>query len=190
MRSKVVWIVLLLPALIQCGGEEGNVRDELPEGPVSIRGWVTRVDGVPNYGQDGNLYDLNAYVEGIERVSGGIRDNGTFVILGVPPGSSTIVFQAPGVEDAAIHFEGLPPRADVLIPGVVLTPGGAAISEPEQAKVRIPRGRAGEVEQIESTTTANGVTLPTYLVPTRELGDRLNHPKPPPRGNLVTMPLQ
>ncbi|MBW3671353.1 MAG: hypothetical protein KY432_06735 [Acidobacteria bacterium] len=185
MKIRHALLSLLVPALLFCS--EPSPRGDLPEGPVSIRGWVSRVDGVPNYGQDGNFYDLNAYVEGIERVSGGVQDNGAFIVLGVPPGQATIVFQAPGIEDAAIHFKGLPPRADVLLPGIVLTPAGASISNPEAAKVRIPRGRQGEIEQIESTTTANGVTLPTYLVPTKKLGDRLNYPEPPTRGNIITV---
>lgn len=185
MKAFRYALLLLAPALLFCS--EPTPRKGLPEGPVSIRGWVSRVDGVPNYGHDGNLYDLNAYVDGIERVSGGVQDDGSFVILGVPPGSSTIVFQAPGIDDAAIHFEGLPPKADVLLPGIVLTPDGASIEHPEAAKVRIPHGSDGEVEQIESSTTANGVTLPTYHAPIRTLGDRLNYPKPPARGNVITV---
>lgn len=185
MKAPRVLLTLLVPALLFCG--EPKPRGELPAGPVSVRGWVSKVEGVPHYGEDGNFYDLNAYVEGIERVSGGVQENGAFIILGVPPGQSTIVFQAPGIEDAAIHFEGLPPRADVLLPGIILTPDGATISNSEAAKVRIPRGTEGETEEIESTTTANGVTLPTYMVPTRKLGDRLNYPEPPKRGNIITV---
>ncbi len=184
MRSKTI-LTLLVPALLFCG--EPKPREGLPAGPVSIRGWVSRVEGVPNYNASGPFYDLNAYVEGIERVTGGVRENGAFIILGVPPGASTIVFQAPGIEGASIHFEGLPPKADVLLPGVVLTPGGATIKNPEAAKVRIPAGREGEIEQIESATTANGVDLPTYNVPLRELGDRLNYPEPPPRSNVISV---
>lgn len=185
MKIRYALLTLLVPALLFCG--EPTPRGDLPAGPVSVRGWVSNVQGVPNYGEDGNFYDLNAYVEGIERVSGGVQPTGAFIILGVPPGQSTIVFQAPGIEDAAIHFEGLPPRADVLLPGIVLTPDGASISNPDAARVRIPRGHQGEIEQIESTTTANGVTLPTYLVPTKNLGDRLNYPEPPKRGNIITV---
>lgn len=185
MKFRYAVLALIVPALLFCS--EPTPRGDLPDGPVSIRGWVTRVDGVPHYGQDGNLYDLNAYVEGIERVSGGVRDNGAFIILGVPPGDSTIVFQAPGVEGAAIHFKGLPPQADVLLPGIVLAPGGVTISNPEAAKVRIPGRRDGEIEPVESKTTANGVSLPTFIVPTRALGDRLNYPKPPPQGNVISV---
>ncbi|MDX1584270.1 MAG: hypothetical protein R3338_11790 [Thermoanaerobaculia bacterium] len=185
MRIRYAIVSLLFPSLLFCG--EPTPRGDLPHGPVSIRGWVARVEGVPNYGQDGNLYDLNAYVEGIERVSGGVQEDGAFIILGVPPGESTIVFQAPGVDDAAIHFQGLPPKADVLLPGIVLTPDGVSIPRPELAKVRIPNGRGTEVEQVESETTANSLELPTYLVPIRALGDRLNYPLVPARGNTISI---
>lgn len=183
MKTRLAIICFVLPALLSCG--ESTPRHGLPKGPVSVRGWVARVDGVPNYGKNGYLYDLNAYVDGIERVSGGVQDDGAFIILGVPPGESTVVFQAPGVEGAAIHFEGLPPKADILLPGIVISPEGVTIPHPELAKVRIANGRGTEIEQVESTTTANGVALPTFRVPIRELGDRLNYPVIPPRGNVI-----
>lgn len=178
-------LTVIVPILLSCG--EPVPRGDLPKGPVSVRGWISSVEGVPNYGQDGSFYDLNAYVEGIERVSGGVDEDGSFIVLGVPPGDSTVVFQAPGVDDAAIHFEGLPPRADVLLQGIILTPAGATVENPEEAKVRIPNGRRTEIRQIESTTTANGVALPTYLVPIEALGDRLNHPVPKRKGTVLRM---
>jgi hypothetical protein len=176
-------MLLALPILF-CG--EGGPRHGLPEKPVSIRGWVSEIQGVPHYGQPGYFYDLNVYVEGIEKVSGSIAEDGSFIILGVPAGSSTIVFQAPGIDEAAIHFEGLPSAADIFIPGVILTPAGASLQNPEAARVRVLR-RGEPREQIESHTTANGELLPTFLVPREELGDRLNRPTPPARGGITVM---
>jgi hypothetical protein len=183
-RARIAATLLLALPILFCG--EGGRRHDLPEKPVSIRGWVSEIQGVPHYGQPGYFYDLNVYVEGIEKVSGSIAEDGSFIILGVPAGSSTIVFQAPGIDEAAIHFEGLPSAADILIPGVILTPTGASLQNPEAARVRVLR-RGEPREQIESQTTANGELLPTFLVPREELGDRLNRPTPPARGGITVM---
>ena len=114
--------------------------------PISVRGWILDVKGAKHDEITGHgdrpphaaLPVATVWVENTEFASGGIAENGAFIILDVPPINATIGFNAPGAETAKLVLEGVPGTADVFIPDVLLEPNGATVLDPKKILVRLP----------------------------------------------------
>lgn len=183
MRSGLVLSIILLTA---CGGGEKSSVYTLSRNPVSVRGWITDVAGAKTaetfemeiVRRTQLFQSTSVWVENAEFASGGIAENGAFIVLDVPPNGATIGFNAPGAETAKIILENVPGSADVLIPNVVLQAGGAKILDPSQIRVRIP----GDVSQARDTgkrARVAGYDVPIIETPLQQLADRREYPSPP-----------
>jgi len=183
MRKALVSIVLLgLGGLLTSCGEprHSNVVNK----PASIRGWINEIEKTLPPGVDPSvvmqgqtledyLRDANVYLKGTVKVTGGLM-NGAFVMLDIPSGDETIVFQAPGIDESAMTIKGIPPTADVVLSGVNVTKHGAKLADPSKAVIRIA-AKVDEIREIPSTTTIDGVKIRTVEVPLRLMGDRMNY---------------
>ena len=136
MRSTLV--VALCALVLSCGGG-AKPGTAVSKDPVSVRGWIADVDsGAPSdrfrtvetesARRMAAFQAMNVWVEGAPYASGGVAENGSFIFLDVPPGKAAIGFSTTGVPQAVLTLENVPPNADILVPGLVLTGvGGAAL---------------------------------------------------------------
>ena len=176
----------MLVALAACGG--GKPDDSiymLSRKPVSVRGWILDVKGAKHeeimdieIARRTQLFQSSSvWVEDTKFASGGIGENGAFIILDVPPMNATIGFNAPGAENAKIVLEGVPGTADVFIPDVILEPNGSTVLDPKKILVRLP----ADVDQptpTGKTAKVGGYTVPIINTPIRMLTDRREYPNP------------
>lgn len=177
---------LALPLLVLAFviGSCEEPRSQIVNHPVSIRGWIADVErtippGVsPNVIIQGNtledyIQQSNVYLKGGKLITGGLM-NGSFIMMDVPPGDATIVFQAPGIYQSPMTIHGIPPAADVVLSGVDITKHGTKLDDPSKALVRIA-AKIDKMREIPSTTTINGVKIRTVEVPLVKMGDRMNY---------------
>ena len=182
MRSASVALLALVIAA--CGGEQGPsyaVSD-----PVSVRGWITDVKGA----QRGETIEMemarrtqlfqssSVWVEQSQYASGGIAENGAFIILDVPPQTATLGFNAPGAETAKIELRGIPGNADVFIPNVVLEPGGAKVLDPKAIVVRVPSSDVEKATPTGKMASVAGYQVPVMEMPLSAFADRRDYPQP------------
>lgn len=179
MRTVSVLLVLTLAA---CGGDKpGGISSD----PVSVRGWITDVRGAKQaetmemelVRRTQLFQSSSVWVENSQYASGGIAENGSFIVLDVPPNNATLGFNAPGAETAQIVLQNVPGSADVFIPNVVLEPGGAKVLDPKAIRVRVP----GDVDKARPTgksAIVAGYTVPVIETPLSELMDRREYPQP------------
>jgi len=169
-----------------CGGRENdNTVYSLSRNPVSVRGWVLDVKGA----QRAEIMEVeiarrtqlfassSVWVENSEYSSGGIAENGAFIILDVPPMNATIGFNAPGAEAAKLVLQNVPGTADVFIPDVILEPNGATVLDPKKIQVRLP----AEVDKPRLTgknAIVAGYTVPIIETPLAQMMDRREYPNP------------
>jgi len=181
--KRAAWIVVLL-VLASCSGSEDPIY-KLSRDPVSVRGWINDVKGA-NPGETMEMevarrtemfVATSVWAEGNEYASGGIAENGAFVVLDVQPGKSILGFNAPGAENARIVLEGIPGSADVIIPEVILEPNGATVVDPSKIIVRVP-SNVQERTPTGQTAKINEYTVPIVNVPLSEMSDRRDYPKP------------
>jgi hypothetical protein len=178
---------LLTIALAACGGGSSeNSVYKLSRDPVSVRGWIVDVKGA----QHSDIMDVEiarrtqlfqsstVWVEKTEFASGGIAENGGFIILDVPPMNATIGFNAPGAETARIVLEGVPGTADVFIPDLILEPNGATVLDPKKIVVRVASG-VSKPTPTGKTAKVAGYTVPVIEVPTSQLIDPREYPHVP-----------
>ncbi len=177
--------ILLLGMIVLVAGC-GEPQSRITQGPASVRGWIIGIEGL-NEGPDSvgivgrhyNPYpDTNVYVPNVKFASGGLQSDGTFVILDIPHGDATLVFQAPGIDEAPMQIRNLPPNAELYAPGVRITRQGAILSDPSRAVVRIPVKENAPPREIPSTTLVNGKRIRTTEVYFKQMGDRMNYPQP------------
>lgn len=170
-----------------CGGEDsGNSVNTLSREPVSVRGWILDVKGAkPNEIMDMEIarraqlfLSSSVWVENTEYASGGITENGGFIVLDVPPMNATIGFNAPGAETAKIVLEGVPGYADVFIPDVILEPNGATVLDPKKILVRLP-AEVDKPTPSGKTAKVAGYTVPIINTPISQMIDRREYPSPP-----------
>jgi hypothetical protein len=178
-------VPLLLLAFVACGGSEvGSFRP--PSEPVSVRGWILDVKGAQRgetiemeMARRGQLFlSSSVWVENGDYASGGIAENGAFVILDVPPGNPVVGFNAPGAETAKVVMQNVPPLADVFIPDLILENGGATVFDPKKIVVRLA-GNVAKPTPTGKTATVAGYTVPVIEVPTNQMIDRRDYPDVP-----------
>jgi hypothetical protein len=187
MRRTASIIIALLA--IACGNGEktpaGQSVYDLSHEPTSVRGWVLDVAGATKgetiemeLGRRTQLFQSTSlWVEGSQYSSGGIAENGAFILLDVPPLKSTIGFSAPGAQTAKVELEGVPGNADVLIPNVILEPNGAKVLDPKAIRVRIPSDVSKPTPTGKNAKVA-GYVVPIMNIPLREFTDRRDYPDP------------
>lgn len=183
MRRSLVAITLLLVA--GCGETDPNSAQFLNRKPCSVRGWVLDVKNAKRaetmeleIARRTELFAGAAiWVEDTEYATGGIAENGAFVILDVPPQKATIGFQAAGADQAKLELLNVPPTAEVYIPDVILEPGGATVRDPSAIQVRVP----AQVDQPRRTgqfATVAGIQVPIVEAPLDAFKDRREYPNP------------
>jgi len=167
--------------LAACGGESDRITSD----PVSVRGWINDVKGAQRattmemeVARRQQLFQsASIWVENTPLASGGIAENGSFIVLDVPPRAATIGVNATGAEDARIVLQNVPGNADVLIPDIVLEPGGAKVLDPKKILVRVPAD-VDKPAPSGKTATVAGYTVPIIDTPVAQLMDRRDYPNP------------
>lgn len=192
MRRASLLLALLCLACSDSESLDREDRGSFRRGPLSIRGWFSEIAVGPPPAEVFAVTDPNARVspyqrqlfeqtnislEGITYASGGVADNGAFIILDAPPGSLTLNMQAPGVPLVQMSIENIPPNADVFIPGIKLYPDRFEIVRPDQILIRVPV-RAGERRKSGETARVGAHRVDIWEVPLREMMDRRDWPVP------------
>lgn len=169
---------------LSCGGGDAP-GSRVAREPVSVRGWIADVKGSPRAESPEIAIALrqqmfaatSVWVENAPYASGGVAENGAFIILDVPPGNVTIGFNAPGAEDAKIVLQNVPGNADVFIPGIILQRGGATVLDPNAIKVRLASTESTAKPTGQFMTVA-GIRTPIIGTPLGQLTDRRDYPAP------------
>jgi hypothetical protein len=186
MKRTLAITLLLLAA---CGGADSNEKSvfELTNDPVSVRGWILDVRGAKRgetmemeVARRAQLFaSSSVWVEKSQYASGGIAENGAFVVLDVPAQTSTIGFNAPGAETAQIRMQNVPGNAEVWLPDVILENGGAKFLDPSNVVVRMASSDVDKVTPTGKFATINGVKVPIVNAPYKQMQDRREYPTPP-----------
>lgn len=182
MKRIFLSALILLAA---CGGEQDHSFSSLSRNPVSVRGWILDVKGAQHAQapemeiarRAGIFASASVWVEDTQYASGGIAENGAFVVLDVPPQTAVLGFNAPGAENARVVLENIPGSADVFIPDLILEPGGATVLDPKKILVRVP----SDGKQARPTGTyarVAGYQVPIVETPLDELANRREYPDP------------
>ncbi|HVR39430.1 MAG TPA: hypothetical protein VMU84_10060 [Thermoanaerobaculia bacterium] len=170
--------------LASCGGKDAPIA-QIGRSPVSVRGWIADVKGstksdVPEIAialRTQMFGATSVWIEDSPYASGGVAENGSFIILDVPPGKITVGFNAPGAEDAKVVMDNIPGSVDVFIPGLILEHGGATVIDPKAIKVRV-----ASTESVEKPTgqyvTIAGHRVPVMATPLGQMVDRRDYPNP------------
>lgn len=182
------FFALAILALAACGGKEGG--DEiyrLSRDPVSVRGWILDVKGAP-HGETMEMelarrtqlfQSTSVWVEDVQYASGGIAENGAFIVLDVPPMKAVLGFNAPGAETAKVVLEGVPAQADVIIPDLILESGGATVLDPKKIVIRLPTHDVDKPTLTDKTAKVMGYTVPITQMPVSAMTDRREYPQVP-----------
>jgi hypothetical protein len=194
MRRNPIPLLLLSFALVACG-EGGSLEKEgrgsFKKGPISIRGWVAEIEvgqkppenvfsvtvpgGNATHYQTELFKETNFSVRDVPYASGGVAEDGSFIILDVPPGRATIDMQAPGVPLVPLTIENIPPNADVFIPSIKLYPDRFELLEPHRILVRVPTS-SSERKKAAQQAIVGGLPVDVWEVPLREMMDRRDWP--------------
>jgi hypothetical protein len=182
---KVVAALVSL-TLAACGGE---TKDKsvygLSRDPISVRGWILDVKG-SQHAQAAEMeiarrtqvfQATTVWVENTEFASGGVAENGAFIVLDVPPLKATLGFNAPGAETARLLLEGVPGTADVFIPDIILEPNGAKVLDPKKILIRLPSDVAKPTPSGKTAKVAGNV-VPIINTPLAQMTDRRDYPNP------------
>jgi hypothetical protein len=185
MTKLAAFATLLL--IVGCGPSE-PASPALSKEPISVRGWIADVEGAPDAPfrtaetdalRKQQLYQsMSVWVDNAQYVSGGVAENGAFLLLDVPPGSITIEFSAPGTAAAKLVLKNVPGNADVFIPAILLRRDSLALLDPQGVKVRL----AGSVDRAKPTgmvSTVAGLAVPVMTTPIAEMADRHDYPVRP-----------
>ncbi len=183
MTRRLALALLLLAACK--GAERGDSIYDLSRSPVSVRGWINDVAGAKRgetmemeIARRTELFTSSSvWVEHAQYASGGIAENGAFIVLDVPPLNATIGFNAPGAESAQLVLKDVPGNADVFIPDLVLENGGAKVLDPKKILIRVPADVAKAAPTGKNATVA-GYTVPIIATPLGQLSDRREYPNP------------
>lgn len=181
------FMVLVGFILLGCG-QEAPQGPVVSKDPISVRGWILDVEQPPSNAfktveteaaRKAALWQqTSVYVENAPYVSGGVDERGAFVLLDVPPQTSTITFTAPGAPAATLVLEKMPGNADVFIPALLLKRDGVQLTDPASVQVRL----AAKIEKPRPTALAAVVAGQTFKVvetPIAQMNDRRDFPNPP-----------
>src|SRR5919206_4288344 len=171
MTRRIAFFTLFL--LVACGEPDPNSSQAIARNPVSVRGWVLDVKGAQHaetaeleIARRTELFaGASVWVEDTQYASGGIAENGAFIILDVPLEKATIGFQMTGADQARLVLENVPPNAEVFIPNVILEPGGATVHDPKAILVRIPDAGVDKPAPTGKTAKVAGYTVPVLAAP-------------------------
>lgn len=185
---KRLLILALAMTVLACGGGDRKpAGPAISKNPASVRGWIVDVEGsgegtlrTPET-ESARLTQIfqatNIWVENAPYVSGGVAENGAFILLDVPPGKVVVSFNAPGAETAQIVMENIPGNADVLVPAVILKKTGSTITKPEGIQVRIP-ARIDAPRPTGAKATVGGHIVNVMEAPLKAFVDRRDYPDP------------
>ena len=182
-------LVLITLFLAACdAGNPGSSFKNLSTEPISVRGWIADVEQPPSgtyktveteSARRAALFQsTNVWVENAPYVSGGVAENGSFILLDVPPGNVTITFSPPGAPAEHLVLQNIPGNADVFIPGLLLKPGGVEVTQADQIRVRLG-AKIDKARPNGKNAIIAGKTVPVAEVPIGELVDRRDYPNPP-----------
>jgi hypothetical protein len=182
---RYVAILLLLSAA--CSSPESQAPRVSKE-PISVRGWITDVEGPSNapyrtteteIARKMQLFQgTSVWVENAPYISGGVAENGSFLLLDVPPGTTTITFTAPGAPAAKLVLQKIPGNADVFIPGLLLRRDSVALTDPNGVHVRMA-AHIDKPSPSGATASVAGVSIPIVNTPISAMSDRHDFPNPP-----------
>lgn len=181
--------LLLLPLILVACGPSESKGPVVSKEPVSVRGWVSDVEGGENStfrtveteaARKQQLFQsMNVWVEGAPYISGGLAENGSFILLDVPPGTVTVEFSTPTIQRATLLLKNIPGNADVLVPGIIVKKdGGIAVIDPKAIEVRT----AAKIDKPRPTALkANvaGIEIPVIETPLAQMIGRRDWPQPP-----------
>ena len=160
-----------------------------PREPVSVRGWIYDVERNVAEGSFKTVEtevarraemfaQTSVWIDNVAYVSGGVAEDGSFILLDVPPGNVTISFSAPGAETARLPLQNIPGNSDVLVPGLILKKDGSAVTDPKALRVRLPSGVSAS-KPTNATAIIAGHTVPIIETPYNQMVDRRDYPAPP-----------
>jgi len=193
--KRTLALVLLMAAA--CGGGSKSTVPGVSRNPISVRGWVADVEGSASAAfhtvetESARKVQLwqstSVWVDGAPYISGGIAENGAFILLDVPPGNVTINFAAPGAPDAKLVIRNAPGNADIYVGPIQLKPRGADLLDLSNARVRMA-AKIDKPHPTGKTVLVAGRPLPVIETPLSQMIDRLDFPTPPPlRGPVATV---
>jgi hypothetical protein len=158
--------------------------------PASIRGWLVPAENsdqslmyVTDTANTADARQVRVFeqtalsVEGAPFASGGIGGNGAFIILDVPHGDVVINFQPPDGMDAQLTLTGVPPNADILLPGLKYNGTQVEPIDPSRIVVRIP-ARIASKRPVAGNVIVGGHKVQVFETPLSELVDRRDFPNP------------
>jgi len=182
---KRLAIAMAILAIAGCGEESKTNSFGVSKEPVSVRGWIADVEGSRHATnpevETGRLTQLfqatSVWVNGAQYASGGVAENGSFILLDVPPGDVTIGFSAPGAEQALLVLKKIPPNADVFIPGLILKNNNAGVLKPDELKVRLP-AQVSKMTPTGKMASVAGLQVPILDAPISTLIDRHDYQQP------------
>ncbi|HEX9161405.1 MAG TPA: hypothetical protein VF980_06820 [Thermoanaerobaculia bacterium] len=182
---KQLGLFVLAATIAACGGGQPASTIAVSKEPVSVRGWIEDVEGSVHSkspemetARRTQLFQATqVWVPNADYVSGGVAENGSFILLDVPPGNVTIEFTAPGAQQARLVLQNIPGNADVLVPAIILKNNGATVTKPEQVKVRVP-ARIDKTTPTGKNAIIAGVPIPIVNAPVAAMVDRHDYPIP------------
>jgi hypothetical protein len=183
---RIRCFLLLTFAAFACGPEPNTPH--VSKEPLSVRGWISDVEGSPSAPfrtaeteavRKLHLFQsTSVWVENAPYVSGGVAENGSFILLDVPPGNTTITFSAPGAAAAKLVLQKVPGNADVVIPAILLRRDSVALLDPKAVKVRLA-ARVNRAVPAGMIAQVAGVAVPVMNTPIAAMSDRHDYPNPP-----------
>ncbi|MEA2488639.1 MAG: hypothetical protein QOH21_431 [Acidobacteriota bacterium] len=181
----VVLSLLVTIALLGCNETPSDSPHALSREPISVRGWVEDVDGATRNPiaemeiarRQEQFAQTSVWVEGNQYASGGVSENGAFIVLDVPPPNATLGFQAPGADGAQLTLQNVPGTADVFIPALFLSKGKVRVGNPKAIQVRLP-ANIDKAKPTGAFAIIAGHKVPVMATPLREMMDRRDYPSP------------
>lgn len=184
---KLHYLLALSMLVIACEPSNPNAP-QLSKEPISVRGWIVDVAGSPkapfqspetDAARRAQLFQsTNVWVDNAPYVSGGVAENGAFILLDVPPGNVTVSFSAPGAPNARLALQNIPGNADVFVPAMVLKPDGVALLDPKGVQVRLA-AKIDKPTPTRLTSVVAGLRVPVMNTPIAQMTDRHDYPNPP-----------